>query len=106
VKTLTKFLVILTFQLLYSGALAEDYPPMSPSALIPAPAPSPSGPSVPRSKDINFDDELVEGMNQNPFDSLTHLGKKEDRGQAHLYRKKASFKREISETAQEMGYTQ
>jgi hypothetical protein len=59
-----------------------------------------------RTNDMSFDDDLVVGMNANPFDSLTHIGRKEDRDQGALYRKKASFKREISGTAQEMGYVQ
>jgi hypothetical protein len=59
-----------------------------------------------KSKSIDFDSEVVEGMNKNPLDSLTRVGKKDDKQQGHLYRRKGHFKREIRQTVQEMGYTQ
>jgi hypothetical protein len=59
-----------------------------------------------RSNTLNFDDQLMEGMNRNPFDSLTHIGNPDDKNGTRLYRYKTSFKREILETAQEMGYVQ
>ena len=59
-----------------------------------------------RSDSLSFDDELIEGMNQNPFESLTNLGKKNDIDQGHLYHRKPNFKKEIRRTSQEMGYVQ
>src|SRR4051812_19907409 len=46
-----------------------------------------------RSGSINFDDELIESMNHNPFESLTQVGSTNNRDQSHLYHKKSSYKR-------------
>ncbi|MGZ3698020.1 MAG: hypothetical protein ACXWP5_07795, partial [Bdellovibrionota bacterium] len=62
--------------------------------------------SAERSKTIDFDNELVEGMNKNPLDALTHVGKRDDRDQAHLYHKKTNFKKEMRQTVLEMGASQ
>ena len=59
-----------------------------------------------RSDSLSFDDELIEGMNQNPFESLTNVGKKDDRDEGHLYHRKPNFRKEIRRTSQEMGYVQ
>ena len=55
---------------------------------------------------IDFDDEVVEGLNKRPLDSLSQIsenGKK--RKKSHLYRKRASFKTEVEETLGDMRYT-
>lgn len=104
-KSMRVHLLVMIF-LFISQAFAQDAgapPPTKPNA---GPARVNTVITVKRNDELNFDDELVEGMNRNPFDSLTHLEKKDERDQGHLYRKKASFKREISQTAQEMGYVQ
>lgn len=59
-----------------------------------------------RSKSLDFDSDVIEGMNKNPLDSLTRLGRKDDKQQGHLYRRKSNFRREMRQTVQEMGYTQ
>ncbi len=79
----------------------------------PSPLPSNSPPSTPesakqppasgRSSSINFDDEIVEGMNKNPFDSLTNIYKRDNRDQKRLYRKKDNFNYELKLTIREMG---
>jgi hypothetical protein len=90
-----------------AGAPTENFPAPPPLVNVPGPGSAP-GPGAPnqRSGSIDFEDELVEGMNQNPFDSLTHVGRKDDREEGHLYHMKSNFKREIRQNAQEMGYVQ
>lgn len=61
---------------------------------------------VTRSSSISFDDELVEGMNKNPFDSVTSVRNKEMKETSRLYRVKGSFSSEIKTTAEEAGYVQ
>ncbi len=72
---------------------------------IPGPV-TPPVQSGSRSSSLNFEDEVVEGMNRNPFDSLTHIGKNDDRNQKHLYRKKSNFRYEIKLNIREMGLLQ
>ena len=58
-----------------------------------------------RQKVIDFEDEMVEGMNKRPFDSLSQIseaGRKHRR--PHLYRKRASFKSETAETLREIRF--
>jgi hypothetical protein len=63
-------------------------------------------PASERSKSIDFDNDVIEGMNKNPLDSLTRVGASDDKQQGHLYRRKANFKRETRQASQEMGYSQ
>jgi hypothetical protein len=44
-----------------------------------------------RSKSINFEDEVVEGINRKPLDSFNQLSEQNGRGKNHLYRKRAGF---------------
>jgi len=44
-----------------------------------------------RSKSINFEDELVEGINRKPLDSVNQLSEFEANQKKHLYRKRAGF---------------
>jgi len=44
-----------------------------------------------RSKSINFEDELVEGINRKPLDSVNQLSEFEANQRKHLYRKRAGF---------------
>ncbi len=58
-----------------------------------------------RQKVIDFEGDLVEGLNQRPWDSLKTLSEKDKRRKkAHLYRKRKSFKTETRETLREMRY--
>ncbi len=44
-----------------------------------------------RSKSINFEDELVEGINRKPLDSVNQLSELEANQRKHLYRKRSGF---------------
>ena len=58
-----------------------------------------------RMKEIDFEEELVEGMNKRNLDSLSYLGEKEDdRKKKHLYRKRSGFRGETKELLREMRY--
>lgn len=55
-----------------------------------------------REKVIAFDDDLVEGLNKRPLDSLQQLGSAGNRRKSHLYRKRGSYPTETKITLQEM----
>lgn len=57
-----------------------------------------------RSTSIDFEDDIIEGMNKNPFDSLTRVGRQDGAGGGALYRRKRGFGREIKQTVREMGF--
>lgn len=59
-----------------------------------------------RSTSLKFGDEVVEGMNKNPLDSLQMLGRKGPKSGPRLYRKKTDVSRELKKTVTEMGYSQ
>ena len=44
-----------------------------------------------RSKNINFEDELVEGINRKPLDSVNQLSEFDANQHKHLYRKRSGF---------------
>lgn len=44
-----------------------------------------------RSTSINFEDEVVEGINRKPLDSVNQISERDGRGKQHLYRKRAGF---------------
>ncbi len=57
-----------------------------------------------RRKVIDFDDELVEGMNKRPLDSVSQLGDaSRKKNKPHLYRKRMSFKNDVNETLKTAG---
>jgi hypothetical protein len=59
-----------------------------------------------RSKVIDFEDEVVEGMNKRPLDSLSTLGDGgKKRRKPHLYRKRVGFRTETQETLKALRYT-
>jgi basic membrane lipoprotein Med (substrate-binding protein (PBP1-ABC) superfamily) len=58
---------------------------------------------VSSSKDIRFEDSVIEGMNQNSKDSLETIGKKDAAERAHLYKKRQSYKDEIRTRSRELG---
>jgi hypothetical protein len=56
-----------------------------------------------RGKVIDFEDELVEGVNKRPLDSVSQISERDKNGRrTHLYRKRQSFKNETHETLTEM----
>ncbi|OFZ74014.1 MAG: hypothetical protein A3K03_11845 [Bdellovibrionales bacterium RIFOXYD1_FULL_44_7] len=60
-----------------------------------------------RQKAIDFDDEVVEGMNKRPLDSVSQISEKDKRKRKqHLYKKRASFRNETAETLRELRYIQ
>lgn len=57
-----------------------------------------------RQKMIDFDDELVEGMNKKPLDSVSQLGEGAGgKKKPHLYRKRSSFKTETRDAYRTLG---
>ncbi|OFZ22385.1 MAG: hypothetical protein A2X94_00105 [Bdellovibrionales bacterium GWB1_55_8] len=59
-----------------------------------------------RQKVIDFEDELVEGVNRRPLDSLNTLSDAEKRRRkTHLYRKRRGFRIETDETLKVLRYT-
>lgn len=59
-----------------------------------------------RGKVIDFEDEVVEGLNRRPLDSLSQISERDKRRKkAHLYRKRAGFRPETSETLRVLKYT-
>ncbi len=69
-------------------------------------AATPSAATQPRrEKQIDFEDALVEGVNQRPLDSLSQVGdSRGKRKKLHLYRKRAGFRSEIQELMSELEY--
>ncbi len=56
-----------------------------------------------REKQIDFEDALVEGVNQRPLDSLSQIGdSRGKRKKHHLYRKRAGFRAETQELLSEL----
>ena len=57
-----------------------------------------------RMKVIDFEDQVVEGMNKRPLDSLNQFGDgNPDHRKPHLYRKRIGFKSETEQTLEEIG---
>ncbi len=40
---------------------------------------------------INFEDEVVEGINRKPLDSVNQISERDGKNRPHLYRKRAGF---------------
>ncbi|MEK7690766.1 MAG: hypothetical protein AAB425_07075, partial [Bdellovibrionota bacterium] len=58
-----------------------------------------------RGRTIDFEDEVVEGINRQPLDSVSQVSEKERRRkQMHLYRKRKSFRDESKQTLAELRY--
>ena len=56
-----------------------------------------------RKKVIDFEGELVEGVNRKSLDSLSQIAvSKEKKSKPHLYHRRQSFRPEISETLKDM----
>ncbi len=59
------------------------------------------------SKVIDFDGDLVEGMNKRPLDSLSHISDHDKKKRKpHLYLKRGGFRTETAETLKVMRYSQ
>jgi hypothetical protein len=59
-----------------------------------------------RQKVIDFEDEVVEGVNKRPLDSLNQISERDRRKKKpHLYRKRGGFKSETAESLRVMRYT-
>jgi hypothetical protein len=60
-----------------------------------------------RSKVIDFEDEVVEGLNKRPWDSVSQLSEKDrKRKKIHLYRKRGGFSSETAQTLSVMRLVQ
>ena len=58
-----------------------------------------------RQKVIDFDDEVVEGVNKQPLDSLNEIAERDKhKHKPHLYRKRAGFRTETAETLRLLKY--
>ena len=44
-----------------------------------------------RSTSINFEDEMIEGINRKPLDSVNQISERDGKHKQHLYRKRAGF---------------
>lgn len=85
-----------------SAALADD--PQSATSQVQNPVPAkPNAPVSERKTSIKFENEVVEGMNRNPLDSVEQISQQDSDGQ-HLYRKRKSFKDQTPSLVREMGY--
>ena len=62
--------------------------------------------STKRSTSINFDDELVEGINRKPLDAFNQLSEHNGRNTTHLYHKRAGFADRDEALLTEMRLTQ
>lgn len=65
---------------------------------------APTTPNPQRKKALDFEDDLIEGMNKNPLDSLEHVARKDDKSRPYLYWKRGDFRREMKQNAHEIGY--
>ncbi|HTL13263.1 MAG TPA: hypothetical protein VL588_12285 [Bdellovibrionota bacterium] len=59
-----------------------------------------------RGKVIDFEEDLVEGVNKKPYDSLSQLSEKNRKKRAHLYRKRPSFREETEESRRDARWHQ
>lgn len=58
-----------------------------------------------RQKVIDFEGDLVEGVNKRPLDSLSQISDmNRNKRKSHLYRKRKGFRVETKETLREMRY--
>jgi len=62
---------------------------------------------APRSRVIDFEDEVVEGVNRKPLDSLNQISERDKRRRRmHLYRKRSGFRADTQELLSETRYAQ
>ncbi|MFL5814307.1 MAG: hypothetical protein ACJ763_12070 [Bdellovibrionia bacterium] len=57
-------------------------------------------------KVIDFEDEVVEGLNKRPFDSLSQISERnKKRRKPHLYRKRVGFRSETADSLHTAKFT-
>ena len=49
------------------------------------------GGSSKRSTTINFEDDVIEGINRKPLDSVNQISERDRKNRNHLYKKRAGF---------------
>lgn len=64
-----------------------------------------AGTGAKRKSSLEFDDNVVEGMNKNPLDSLQNVGREDGKSHGRLYKKRTDFQNEIRQSVQEAGYS-
>ena len=64
-----------------------------------------AGVGAKRKSSLEFDDNVVEGMNKNPLDSLQNVGREDGKSHGRLYKKRTDFQNEIRQSVQEAGYS-
>lgn len=94
-KTLSIVLLLFVFT-----GIADAKPKKGPAKA----KPSSQSPTDGSSKEIDFEGEVIEGMNRQPLDSLTSLseGDSEDRSKGHVYRRKKTVADENKEATREI----
>jgi hypothetical protein len=103
-KILTTLFLMMMLGVLQANAAetqSASYPVDNPKR---DPAAAAAAPEKAHNKDLNFDDEVLEGMGKNPMDSVENLSKRDAVDNGHLYHKKANFKTEMHDSSQEAGY--
>ena len=94
--------IIIVILALIIGAGATAKPPKAQKAGAASKA-APGAPAGERTRDLDFEGEVIEGMNKRPLDSLTSLSEGEgDRSKGHLYRRTKKFKQENQELTREI----
>ena len=44
-----------------------------------------------RQKELNFEDDVIEGINRKPLDSVNQISERNEHDKPHLYRKRSTF---------------
>lgn len=87
-----------------TSTVPSQQPQAGSAPLFNAPTALSAAPSAgSRSNSLTFEDEVISGMNRNPLDSLTQIGKGDNHNQNRLYRKKEHFKLELIYSIRETG---
>ena len=55
-----------------------------------------------RSTTINFEDDLIEGINRKPLDSVNQISERDRKNRNHLYKKRAGFQDQDQVLANEL----
>lgn len=89
--------------LLWMGAAqaADPKPVAKPTAKKPAAGAANTGP---RKKEINFEERVIESLNNRGYESLSQTGSVDDPSKEKLYRKRAEFDEESKYLLREMEY--
>lgn len=72
------------------------------------PAREAAGPATGDSQQkLDFEDELIEGMNKKPYDSLSQISERDKKkNDGHLYWKRSNFQPESNEALRELRFVQ